>query len=71
MNMEKEHKEEEKKEKVPKQAAEDTSIELVPTGYTYNIVVDGNVVNVERLEDAMILTKLEKMDKQMKELSEK
>ncbi len=65
MNMEKEK--EEKKE-VPEPT---NPIELVPTGYTYNVVVDNNVVNIERLEDAMILTKLEKIDKQIKELSEK
>lgn len=66
MNMEKD----EAKKEVPK-AAKSTSVELVPTGYSYNVVVDGDLVNVERLEDALILVKLEKIGKQLEELNGK
>lgn len=46
-------------------------IEVVPTDHVYNVVVDEEKVQVASLETALVLSKLEKIDRRLQELRNK
>ena len=46
-------------------------IEAIPTDQVYNVVVDDEKVQVASLETALVLSKLDRIDKQLQELQKK
>lgn len=46
-------------------------IEAIPNSYTYVVEVDGERIGTESVETAVILSKLEKIDKAIQELKNK
>ena len=46
-------------------------IEAVPSAFSYVVEVDGEKVSTENIETAIILSKLEKIHQEIKDLKEK